>query len=60
MPPAHVFEGMRAVLLQGTFQQELLRNALLLAAVYLALGIALFAAAVHSARRRGTLVQIGE
>lgn len=60
MPPAHVFEGMRAVLLQGTFQQELLRNALLLDAVYLALGIALFAAAVHSARRRGTLVQIGE
>lgn len=60
MPPAHVFEGMRAVLLQGTFQQELLRNALLLDAVYLALGIALFAAAVHSACRRGTLVQIGE
>jgi ABC-2 type transport system permease protein len=60
LPPAHVFEGMRAVLLEKTFHVELLFRALVLDAVYLALGIALFAAAVHSARKRGTLLQMGE
>ena len=60
LPPAHVFEGMRAVLLQKTFDADLFRNALLLDIVYLALGSALFAAAVHSARKRGTLLQMGE
>ena len=60
LPPAHVFEGMRAVLLQRTFHVDLFRNALLLDAVYLAVGIALFAAAVHSARKRGVLLQMGE
>jgi ABC-2 type transport system permease protein len=60
MPPAHVFEGMRGVLLRGTFDAGLFRNALLLDAVYLAIGIALFAVAVHSARKRGTLLQMGE
>jgi ABC-2 type transport system permease protein len=60
MPPAHVFEGMRAVLLRQTFDVGHFRDALLLDAVYLAIGIALFALAVHSARNRGTLLQMGE
>jgi len=60
LPPAHVFEGMRSVLLQHTFRADLLRNALLLDAIYVALGAAIFAAAMHSARRRGTLLQMGE
>ena len=60
LPSAHVFEGMRAVLLQQTFRYDLLRNALLLDGLYLAIGVALFAAAVHSARKRGTLLQMGE
>lgn len=60
LPPAHVFEGMRSVLLQHTFRADLLRNALLLDAVYVALGAAIFAAAMQSARRRGTLLQMGE
>ena len=60
LPPAHVFEGMRSVLLQATFRIDLLRNALLLDVVYLAIGVALFAAAVRSARKRGALLQMGE
>jgi ABC-2 type transport system permease protein len=60
LPPAHVFEGMRAVLLQKTFHYDLFRNALLLDVAYLAAGIALFAAALRSARKRGALLQIGE
>ena len=60
LPPAHVFEGMRAVLLEKTFHVDMLLSALVLDVVYLAGGIALFAAAVHSARKRGTLLQMGE
>jgi ABC-2 type transport system permease protein len=60
LPPAYVFEGMRSVLLQHTFRVDLLLSALALDVLYLALGIALFAAAVHSARRRGALLQMGE
>jgi ABC-2 type transport system permease protein len=60
LPTAHVFEGMRALLLEGTFRYDLFRNAVLLDIAYVALGAALFAAAVHSARKRGTLMQMGE
>ena len=48
------------VLLQNTFDVDHFRNALLLDVLYLALGIALFAVAVHAARKRGTLLQMGE
>ena len=51
---------MRALLLERTFRYDLFRNAVLLDVVYIALGAALFAAAVHSARKRGTLLQMGE
>jgi ABC-2 type transport system permease protein len=60
LPTAHVFEGMRAVLVNGEFRYDLFRNALLLDAGYLALGVGLFAAAVLSARKRGALLQMGE
>src|SRR4029079_6883453 len=59
VPPAYVFEGMRAVLLQQTFRVDYFRNALLLDAAYVAAGAAIFAVAVHSARKRGTLLQMG-
>jgi len=60
LPTAHVFEGMRSVLLRHTFDTALFRNALVLDAVYIAIGVALFGAAMHSARKRGTLLQMGE
>ena len=60
LPPAYVFEGMRAVLLQQTFRVDYFWTALLLDAAYVAVGIAIFAVAVHSARKRGTLLQMGE
>ncbi len=60
LPPAYVFEGMRAVLLHGTFRADYLLDAALLDIVFIGLGALLFAAAVHSARVRGTLLQMGE
>jgi ABC-2 type transport system permease protein len=60
MPSAHVFEGMRAVLLEHRFRADLLVRALALNAVYLAIGVALFRLAIGVARRKGTLLQMGE
>ena len=60
LPASHVFEGMRAVLLQHTFRLDYLLYALLLNAAYLSLGIGVFLAAVHKARERGSLLQSGE
>jgi ABC-2 type transport system permease protein len=60
LPPAYVFEGMRAVLLQKAFRYDYFRDALLLDAVFIAVGAVLFALAVQSARKRGALLQMGE
>jgi len=60
LPTAAVFEGMRAILLDGTFRPDLLLRAFLLDALYLAIGAGLFLYSYHVARRRGLLLQIGE
>jgi len=60
LPSAHVFEGMRAVLIEGSFCLDLLVNAVLLNLVYLAAGTATFLYTFQVARRRGLLLQIGE
>jgi ABC-2 type transport system permease protein len=60
LPSAHVFEGMRAVLLQGVFRWDHWWAALGLDALYLAAGALLFALAVRHAREHGALLQMGE
>jgi ABC-2 type transport system permease protein len=60
LPSAHVFEGMRAVLLDGTFPWRHFWQAAALNVVCLALGAALFALAVRHAREHGALLQMGE
>lgn len=60
LPPAHVFEGMRAVVFEGTMRLDLLASALALNALYLALGAGLFLWAWHGARVRGALLNVGE
>ncbi len=60
IPPAHVFEGMRAVLVHGTVRGDLLAWAFALDAVFLALGAATFLYCFHGARERGRLLQSGE
>jgi len=59
-PSAHVFEGMRAVLLQHVFLWDAFWSAAALNIVYLALGSAVFAWSVRYARNHGTLLQMGE
>jgi len=60
LPPTHVFEGMRAILLEHTFDATDLWWALGLNAVYLAVGYATFSWFLGSARENGTLLQLGE
>lgn len=60
LPASHVFEGMRAWVLDGQFRLDLLRNACALNAVLITVGIALFLMAFRGARQRGSLMQMGE
>ena len=60
VPASHVFEGMRAVMIDHTFRMDLLVNAVLLNVVYLAVGVGVFLAVFHSARKRGLLLNVGE
>jgi ABC-2 type transport system permease protein len=59
-PAAHVFEGMRVVLLEHRFDMALFTDAVGLNALYLASAVAFFLWAFRVARRRGLLMQVGE
>ena len=60
LPPTYVFEGLRAVVLIGTFEAHLMAVAFALNLVYFALGSATFGYFLHRARVQGSLVQMGE
>jgi ABC-2 type transport system permease protein len=60
LPPTYVFEGLRAIVLEGAFVGHLMVKALALNAVYFLAGCAVFAHFLESARVNGTLVQMGE
>lgn len=60
IPASHVFEGMRAVLIDKVFRVDLFVTALLLNIVYFAAGVAAFLYCFRAARRRGLILQIGE
>jgi ABC-2 type transport system permease protein len=59
-PTAYVFEGMRAVLLQNEVRLDYLVAALVLDALYLALGSLILLWSFRRARRTGALLQMGE
>ena len=60
LTPTYVFEGMRAVLLDGVFRTDLMLECLALNAVYLGLGYTSFILLLGSARHRGGLLTMGE
>ena len=60
LPPTYVFEGMRAALLEQVFRTDLMLQALGLNALYLAVGFGAFILLLRSARRRGSLLAMGE
>ena len=60
LPASHVFEGMRAVVVEGTVRTDLLIIATLLNVIYIVAGMAIFLAFFQVARHRGQLFQMGE
>jgi len=60
MPSAHVFEGMRGILLQGAVRWDHMAAAVALNAVWVAAAGLLFARQFQQARVRGALLNIGE
>ena len=60
LPPTHMFEGMRSILLHNTFDPKELWWALSLNAVYLLVGYVVFSRFLASARVNGTLLKLGE
>ena len=60
LPSAHLFEGMRAILIEGTFRMDLLVDAVALNALWLSAGLGGFLFFVRQARQRGLILQLGE
>jgi len=60
LPPTAVFEGLRALVLEHRFDGQLMLWSLGLNIIYLAAGYLVFSRFLESARRHGTLVQMGE
>ena len=60
LPPTYVFEGMRAILFDGVFRSDLMLAAVVLNGLYLSAALAIFFRLLAAARRRGSLIQLGE
>lgn len=60
IPTTYVFEGMRALLIEGVWRQDLLLKALSFNLIYLGLGMSAFLFAFRVARKHGLLLQAGE
>jgi ABC-2 type transport system permease protein len=60
LPTAYVFEGMRAVVLEGTVRMDYMAGALALNLLYLAGGVVLFLRMFRVARTQGLLLNTGQ
>jgi len=60
LPPTHVFEGMRALVMDGTFRGDLMVSAIAINLLYLGGSLAVFLFGFRRARERGQLLQTGE
>jgi ABC-2 type transport system permease protein len=60
LPPTHVFEGLRALVLHKVFNGGAMLTALALNVFYFAIACVVFGALLQSARRSGSLMQTGE
>ena len=60
LPLVHIFEEVRSILINNTVNYSNIINALLLNAVYLFIGISLFYYSFSQARKKGSLINMGE
>jgi ABC-2 type transport system permease protein len=60
LPPTHVFEGLRSLVIDGVFDAGAMLTAFLLNILYFAAAATTFGLLLRSARVSGSLVQSGE
>lgn len=60
LPPSYIFEGMRAISQTGVLRLDLLGTAIALDLVYAAAACGIFLRFMRAARKRGTLISLGE
>jgi len=60
LPPTYVFEGLRSLLVAHVFRADLMLEALAINIILLTAGIIAFLRLLDSARRAGSLLQMGE
>ncbi len=60
LPPTYVFEGMRALMFEGTFRADLMLRALAINAALVTVAGFIFVRLLDSARRAGSLLSLGE
>lgn len=60
LPPTHVFEGMRSLVIDNVFRGDLMVSAIAISLVYIAGSLGVFLFAFERARERGQLLQTGE
>ena len=60
LPLVYIFEEVRSILLNNTVSYSNIINALLLNFIYFLISIFVFYRAFHEARRKGTLINVGE
>src|SRR5690348_5392603 len=60
LPPTYVFEGMRSLLINGTFRVDLMLDSLVINAVLILASFLIFLALLRSAKRHGSLLGGGE
>ena len=59
-PPAHIFESMREILINGVIRYELLKNIILLNVAYLTGSVVFFLKIIAVSRKKGLLINQGE
>ena len=59
-PPAHIFESMREILINGVIRYELLKNIILLNLAYLTGSVIFFLKVIAVSRKKGLLINQGE
>ena len=60
LPLVHIFEELRNILINNTINSSAIIISLIISAVYFAIGIVIFYLSYFGAKKRGTLINVGE
>ena len=60
LPLVHIFEEMRNILINQTVNNLAIIKSLMISTIYFAFGVIIFYASFYGAKKKGTLINIGE